>query len=154
MKRENLLLTLVLFLVALNIVVVARTFMRQGPPGPPPHDRIIIKTLGFDEEQQQAFEALKFKHRSGVIQIEKQFESVLEQYFLLLPNEDQSKKDSLDAIICDLERRKAAVTFEHFRELRQLCRPDQQKTFDNFIPELSKFIMPQGPKNLPPPRRN
>jgi hypothetical protein len=150
MKRENLLLTLVLLLVALNVIVIVRTFTRH----PPHHDRIIVSTLGFDEQQQKAFEELKFKHRSAIMEVDAQFESVMDQYFLLLQSEDKIKKDSLEAIIGNLEQHKANITFEHFRDLRQLCRPEQQKAFDDFVPQLSKFIMPRGPKNLPPHRRN
>lgn len=145
MKRENFLIGLVLLLVVLNAFMLFRMSSRRGPGGgPPPHDRIIVSTLNFDERQQQAFEKLKFEHRGRIIEIEDKFESTLEKYFLLLPNENQKAKDSLELIIAELEREKADVTFDHFRDLRNLCRPDQQKAFDEFIPQLFRFILPSS----------
>jgi periplasmic protein CpxP/Spy len=156
MKRENLLIGLVLFLVLLNGFVLLRQNRGGGPrhDGPPPHDRLIIKTLNFDESQQRSFEELKFDHRRKIVELERKFETTLEEYFLLLSVENQSKKDSLESIVADLEKQKADITFQHFKDLRNLCRPDQREAFDQFIPELFRFIMPPSPRNLPPPRRN
>lgn len=158
MKRENLLVGLVLFLVLLNAVILYLFLSNDNRPGggPPRHDKVIIETLKFDEQQQLAFEQLKFQHRSAIVEIDNQFEPTLEAYFLLLRNDSSSSvtKDSLELVIGNLEKQKARITFSHFSDLRKLCREDQKAAFDRFIPELFRFIMPPRPKNPPPPRRN
>lgn len=157
MKRENILIGVVIVLAIINGLVLYRFVSGPGgpPDGPPPHDKIIVERLGLDQSQQRAFDGLKYQHRTKVNELESHFEKTMEAYFLLLRSNDQSKKDSLESVLGGLEREKAMVTYEHFKDLKDILRPDQKEKFDAFIPELFRFIMPPHPKRkLPPPGRN
>lgn len=150
MTRERLLLTLVVALVMLNGVVLF-VFMTQGNrPGQPPHDRVIIETLGLDDSQQRTFDVLKRDHRRQMDSVDRIFAGVLQDYFALLNEPAQPKKDSLEQVIADLERARVRITHAHFNDLRSLCRPGQKEEFDRFLPELVKFILPPKKKHHRP----
>ena len=160
MKKESLLTTLVILLLIMNIGIVTFLVMhheheRPPHPGGPPHvDRLIIETLKFDDEQKKKFEVMKHEHHEQMMRIDEEYKNVLEKYFSLL-NDEKIKtveKDSLEKEIGRLQLSKATVTLEHFRQLKALCKPEQQKHFQELIPELTKIILPHPPRDLPPPR--
>lgn len=149
MKKEKLLFGLIIFLVVLNGIVLYRSEF-SGHPGPPrpPHDQIIEETLGLDNDQKSVFEDLKHEHHRKMVELEHEFGQTLSSYFQQLTTVDSTRRDSLEARLGDLEREKAAITYRHFEDLRNLCHPDQKPKFDAFLPQLIRFVLPP-----PNPRR-
>lgn len=151
MKRETVLLFVVVVLVILNGIVLLHFSWKRQAPVPPPHDKIIIETLQFDDAQQQVFEKLKRKHRSKMDSLEELYAENLENYFQSLKGVQTTPPDSLDRVLAILEQARIHVTYDHFKELKELCRADQQQKFDAFIPRLLKFIVPPPKKRKHPP---
>jgi hypothetical protein len=147
MRKEKLLLLLVVFLVVLNGITLILVIQNQRPPRLLPHDLVIIERLGFDHEQAKEFEVLKRRHRKRIDSIDAHFRNALEDYFLLMktPLVDTLAKAEIEGRLLELERQKVSVTFDHFLELKNLCKPDKQDEFDAFIPELVNFILPPAP---------
>jgi succinate dehydrogenase/fumarate reductase flavoprotein subunit len=158
MKKETLLTIAVVLLLVLNGSLLAYLFggrFMQRPPVRHTHEMIIEK-LHYDEQQQRQFEILRQEQHEALKRVEMQFDRVAHEYFLLLTNDsfNSARKDLLEKAMSDLQRQKANGLFDHFQKLKDLCRDDQKKMFDQLLPELMHLIHPPREKNPPPPRRN
>ena len=153
MSREKFLTIAVVFLFLLNLGTLG--FLYFNRPQPPRElFRLITSELDFDNQQQEQFFALRDQHRGAMDRLDREFAETLEKYLGLLKESEpqQPIRDSLENTLASIEKQKAAVTLEHFQEVKALCQPDQVKNFEQLIPELSRILMP--PKNQRPPRRN
>ena len=72
---------------------------------------------------------------------------------------DSTKKAAADNVAKNLERLDL-LTFEHFKEVRAMCTPGQQKKFDEIIENVLQMIAsgpppgrpgPNGRDHMPPP---
>lgn len=161
MKKENIWIALVAFLIVLNATILflflgGKNPGRPGQGGQAPRDLQIIEALSLDEEQQAKFEVLKEDHRGKMRELNSGTDEMLQAYFMLLESGeiDSTQKDSLESEFAALEKEKINVTFDHFQKLKTLCNPDQQEEFDAFLPTLIELVLPRGQEKLPPPRRN
>lgn len=159
MKRETLLTVAVGVLFALNISTIGFLWFTRGghPHGPPPHrhgiDNVIVDGLKLTPEQQSRFEELKHDHRSQMDRLDEQYGKAITEYLLLLKTDsiNAENKMVLEEVICDIQRQRAQVTLDHFRQLKGICTPEQQKEFDAIIPELIEVIAPPRHRPFPPP---
>jgi protein CpxP len=150
----------VILLLVLNVVTLFILFHLHaggdhGPHGPNdkgPADYIITQ-LKLDEQQQRQFEDLKSRHHALANDAEREDERLHDLYFSMLKSDtpDKSKVDSIANLIGEQRKKMATATFNHFQQLRSICRDDQKKLFDNTIDEIAKMVTghPGGP---PPPR--
>lgn len=158
MKRETLLTIAVAILFLLNAGIIGFLLFNRMPHHPPHHrppiDRIIIEGLGLDNRQQEQFEELKHDHRSQMIVLDSEYNAVVEEYFNLLRSDTTgvSVKDSSESRIAAIQTKRAQVTLEHFRQLKQICTPEQQRKFDSIIPKLVQVMMPHRHRGGPPPK--
>lgn len=156
MKRETLLTVAVVVLFVLNISTIgflwfSRGWHPHGPPhGRPPVDGIIINSLNLTTEQQAKFEELKHDHRSQMNKLDGQYRTAITEYLQLLEGDSISaeSKSVLEKIVCDIQRQRAEVTLEHFKQLKGICTEEQKKSFDAIIPDLIQVIAP--PRHHPP----
>ncbi|MDI1323251.1 MAG: Spy/CpxP family protein refolding chaperone [Algoriphagus sp.] len=161
MKKETIWIVLVILLIGLNATILFLFLGRETPgrPGPgdqPPRDRQIINALSLDENQQAKFAILKEEHRDQIKELNSKANEMLELYFMLLESSeiDLAQKDSLESEFASIERAKMKATFDHFRKLKSICNPAQQKEFDEFLPKLIELVMPPRQEKSGPPRRN
>ena len=157
MNKLRFLIVLVVLLVLLNagtlIWLLSSRNKTNGRPEPGNDaSAFIIKQLQLDPQQQEQFAALRNQHQQAMRQIQEEDRELHDQYFGLLKSNDpnKSKADSISVLIGQQRTRMETATFEHFKQLRNLCRDDQQKLFDKTIDEIMRFMGPKGP---PPPRR-
>ena len=159
MKRETFLTVAILLLFAMNLCLVAFfIFDRRMPPHKEKHEthKIIIETLRYDEQQQRQFDASRNEQHNEMERLNEQFDHVVNNYFSLLMNEtvNVSAKDSLEQVMFDIQKRKANSLFNHFQQLKNICRDDQRQAFDELLPELMHLIKPPPDNGPPPSRRN
>ncbi len=158
MKKEVFYKVVIALLVLLNIATVGYIWMqgRNGGHGPEGGgrwnhvDRIILDKLHLDEQQQNEFEKLKNEHHSQMVAIQKEAGQLHNELFKLLQadNVDTVKKDGIIATLQLKEKQKEELTFDHFKKLRAILRPEQEKGFDEFVDELGRHLL-----NGPPPRK-
>jgi hypothetical protein len=48
----------------------------------------------------------------------------------------------LQGILTKIQNERAAVTFQHFTDLKALCNPAQRQYFENLLPDLMQVILP------------
>lgn len=146
MDRIKLLTIAVIVLLILNLGIVSFLFL-SGPPGPmgppPPEPKsIIIHQLHLDAAQQKAYEQLIVKHRGTIDSLDKHIRATKQQLYaqLLSPQVNQSKKDSLIAILAHDQQQIEERHFSHFQEIRKLCKPEQMEDFNQLTQELSRIF--------------
>ena len=156
-----------LLLIFLNIATLtALWLMKDGRPLPflkekDPKSGVVdflVKELGFDSLQKQKLIILRDAHQQKVMGLRKMNREAKDAFFDLL-----QRSDLPDSVIENGAKNAArfdqeldVLTFQHFREIRNLCTQEQKKKFENVIREVLKMIgTPQGgrPQGPPPPRR-
>lgn len=158
MKKETLLTIAVVSLLLLNIGTLGYLVVNQNmryphfpPPGAGGPARLLIERLQFNEQQQKAFDDLKFSHRSSINKLDEQYNQLLVSYLTLLkqPAIDTVAKHTLEQQMAAIQVQKADITIKHFEAVKQLCNEEQKRRFDEMIPELIQVLA--APKNQPPP---
>jgi hypothetical protein len=61
-------------------------------------------------------------------------------------------KDSLENKLGELQRQIETVHYNHFTDIKKLCKPEQLENFNALTHDLAKFFAPE--RNLPPPPRD
>lgn len=134
-------------LALLNIALLVTIWQRlqhEGPAGGPPEGpgKRIIHDLGLNQKQQQKFEALKQTHRAAMERLRQRGGELRDEYFELLKNSlpDTSLVRQKARAIARNQEDIEMATFEHFREVRKICTPEQQKKFDAIITDVLRSM--------------
>ena len=148
MEKLKLYKIAVVLLLLLNIGTLAFLWLNR-PPAPEARGpfSFLVKATEMDEKQAVGYRSLRDDHRSKMEDFRKQNGQIRAKLFELLgkngPN-DPEIAPFLDSI-ATLRRQEEQLTYTHFRQVRELCRPDQQAKFDAVIVEAVQ--------NMRPPRR-
>jgi len=179
MKKETLLTTAVLVLIALNITLLVVFYINQGrepfmPPGQMGNmptgtgtgpGRFMIERLKFDDAQQNEFAKLRQQHQDKVQAIQQESRKLQDELFDLLkePQQDPAKVSAIINSMGDNRKQLEQAIFDHFSSIKALCKTDEQKKlFNDFIDQLGETIGPPmqhrgrgGPPWMqgPPPER-
>lgn len=154
-------MVIILVLVLLNSTTLIIMWVNKPPfpPHPPQHDRpdkVIVERLQLDEQQQKEFDKLKTEHHSQMVKLDEQSRDLHKKYFALLENEqiNDSIADSYEKQLANITEKKEEITFNHFRDLKNLCKGEQVKLFNDFVGELGKILSspPPPPRPTGPPR--
>lgn len=155
-------------LLVLNIAILSLLFKDQfkshkghHPSFKSPKD-LLQETVVLSDEQLSAYETMISVHQAVSQDIREQLISEKIEYFKGLGLETPEEREKQLQDILKLQRKLEDLTYRHFLGLRETLTAEQQKKFDDIIPEvLSKMI--QGPKgplggppkgHLPPPPRH
>lgn len=162
MKTERFYKSAIIVLLLLNLGTLSYLWLGNKRPlhgPPPPHEgpaRLIIERLKLDNEQQQKFDELKFEHQSKIREVRKESGQLHDALFSLLKNAevDTQAKDSIQNAIRVTELKKDEMTFEHFRQLKSILKPEQLPLFDGLIEDIGRRLTenpPGGERHDGPP---
>ncbi len=160
MKKINFLILAVIILVLLNLGTLGFLFYSQKKervktelhPGKDPA-AFISDQLKLDAQQQAQFEELRRKHQQDSREMHREDERLHDAFFDLLKTgqPDRNKADSLAGLVAAQQKRLALNAFDHFTQLRAICRDDQKELFDKNINEITKIVAKGRPPGGPPP---
>jgi periplasmic protein CpxP/Spy len=163
MSKIKLLSIAVIGLLAANIAVVGFLLLRK-PPMPPmgiPQaeekkgpKQIIIDKLQFDKEQVVAYEAIIAEHREAVKGLKDSISDTKNHLYQSLKTETFVGKDSLINLLSALQKRIESVHYEHFAQIKKLCKPEQMRDFDRLTNELAFYFTTEKKSIQPPPHNN
>lgn len=153
MKSNKIILRIALVLLVLNLVVLGILLMPK-PQGPPIDDRpknLIIEKLGFDKEQAEAYQELIDEHRRDIFEQEKKIRELKHDLYELLKESNSSlEAELISTRIGTIQSQIEMIHFNHFKDIRDLCREDQLPKFDELSKELAKIFSRRPPnKNRP-----
>jgi periplasmic protein CpxP/Spy len=169
MERTKLLTIAVVGLLILNLLTIGFLILntnRARWPEPPEQNRgggparIIIERLRLNEQQQQAFEKLRDGHHKQSDKLSKQAVELYRAYYELLTAEqpDTVQANELSRQIAQNQLAVAKLNFDHFAEIKALCRSDQQADFTRLVGDLNRLFgrqpRPRPEGEGPPPGDN
>lgn len=158
MNKLRLLTFVAISLLVLNIGTLAYLLIAQQRERPQRRGEtaasFIIEELNLDNNQQLQFAELRQQHQSIMRAAHDEDRKLHDIYFSLLKtNEpDKQKVDSIAALMAVQRSKIESATFDHFQQLRSICRDDQKKKFDATIDEIARRVAPKGPPPGGPPR--
>jgi hypothetical protein len=142
-------LALLLFLFTHNQAQMLPHGPGRRPEGP---KKIIKERLHFDEQQAADYEKLIVQHRKAIRELENDIASTRTSLYLTLSDTARSGKDSLQNRLGELQQQIEDVHYNHFNDIRKLCRSDQLSGFSALTHDLAGYFTPE--KNLPPPPKD
>lgn len=160
MNRTKLLTIAVIGLLLINLGTLGVLLMQK--PGRLPHGQLsppkrgegprqlIIDRLHFDAEQQKQYDVLITEHRTKTDELHEASRDMHNELYSLLKADtiDRTKADSLILQIADNQKAVDNLNFDHFQEIKGICKPGQVGDFNELANELSRLFGPKGP----PPR--
>jgi len=156
MKKNLILYILLGFLVLMNLFFLFNHFNKSGKIGSqrPGQANFISEQLTFDATQTQQFEDIEAAHREKMRAILDGLRELKGGLFEKLSEEkvDPSEIEAMVTLIAEKEKAKELETFRFFREVSEICNPDQKEKFTSIIKDALRRQGPQG-RNGPPPGR-
>ncbi len=152
MNKSKFYIFIIIGLLLSNILLVGnlmfkkkhRKFHKDNPKN------LIIKKLGFDENQIVDYEKLIVEHREFVIKADEQIISLKQElHKQLLESNNEKKVLELSNEIGKLHQQIEMIHYKHFSDIKNLCKAGQKEKFEEMIFDLEKIFAPLP--NLPPP---
>ncbi|MEZ7514214.1 Spy/CpxP family protein refolding chaperone [Flavobacterium frigidarium] len=108
----------------------------------------IVEKLHFDEPQKKQFRVLIEQHITKIKRYESTILSTKEVLYLQLSQAkiDLKAKDSLIAVLGNMQKKVETARFEHFKAIKSICNtPQQKEDFNNLTIELAQKIGEPNP---------
>ena len=153
MSKSKLLTTAVIALILINIATLF-FFFTNGPKGPRGRDRIspkeiVIQKLHFDEQQIIAYDHLIEKHSETIQTFDEKIKMGKKELFNQLSKpENKVITDSLTNEISKMILEIEKTHYNHFLDIKKLCKPKQLDDFESLTLELSQIFAPMKPKPI------
>jgi Spy/CpxP family protein refolding chaperone len=153
MNKLRFLWATIILLLLLNLGTLAWLFYshnkQEGRRPPGGAADFIVEQLQLDQQQQEQFFELRKQHRATIRQAQEEDKNLHDTYFGLLKTDNPDKKlvDSVAVLLAAQRSRMEAANFDHFAQLRKICRDGKQKQlFDETIDDIARNITaPRGP---------
>ena len=116
----------------------------------PPLDRILQERLSFSDEQMAAFELAKDKHHQASQQLQEESRKLKNELFDQITTDNEDAARDISKRIGENKEALEWLTYEHFKELRAICKEDQLDEFDEIIKRIAQQ-MHAGPGHPPGP---
>ena len=147
MNKTKLLTFAVIALFVINIMTLSFLFLNKSPrPNernkPRPRD-IVVEKLKFDEQQIIAFDGLIEAHKFVIDSLDTEIKISKNNLFEQLSLNEN--KATIDSILNSLSNYKAEIEqthFNHFLDIKKLCKPEQLDNYNELTKELSKIFAP------------
>ena len=155
MNKQKLLTFLVITLLLINIGLLAFLFLsgpkKNGPIGrnaEPKH--IIIDKLHFDETQITEYNKIIKTHIESVNAIDDSIKTYKNKLYNELKNpENKSVSDSLFTKIAGFQAEVEKTHYNHFLDIKKICKPDQLEDYNELTDELAKIFSNKPPRPEP-----
>jgi periplasmic protein CpxP/Spy len=164
-KQKRYLIFVIVLLIIMNFGTLFMLWI--GRPSHPPangrlvspeHEKVRLEQLlkvelGFDESQIEQYLKMRQEHRRQAQQLNDEIRQLKKAMFdeVLQDNSQQELSDSLLTLAQEKQAKLEQHTFQHFLDLKKLCKPEQQEHLKFLIHELFRQNSPPGMKNDGPP---
>lgn len=127
----------VMFLANMACLFVFLSSPKHRPEGP---KVIIAETLGFDKSQMKAYDELIASHRASIKQYDDSIQVYKSNLYLHLNASDSLIQKYCVDQINQFQKRIEYTHLQHFNEIKQLCNPNQLKSFDQLQRSLAELF--------------
>ena len=152
MNKTKVLGFAVIALLVLNFGILAFLFLSKnddGTRGRKMPRAIVIEKLHFDENQIVEYDKIIKIHQDNIRSLDDSIRNAKNELYQLLNSENINsvQKDSLFLKLADYQKQIETTHFNHFQEIKKLCKKEQLSDYKNLTEELSKiFSHPRRPK--------
>ena len=147
MKKQTLLIGLIVILLLSNLTMIGFFFMPGGPKHKRPRpEEVIREKLRLDDPQVMLLAGLREEHHQAILKADSEIDRLKsELYKELLNSNNTSKKDSLLLAINRVQLHIEQIHFEHFQKIKAMLHPGQTKAYEELTHELSSLFRNQIP---------
>lgn len=135
------------FLILIIIVLLVMNgflFFRLIKPRKEGAKSIIIEQLHLDKEQIKKYESYIRQHRQDVNENEAKMNALRSNLFEQLKyDQNFLKVDSLISIIAQQQMVAEKINYNHFLEVKGLCKPSQKEAFNELTTEIAHLFSPK-----------
>ncbi len=153
MNKTKVLGFAVIALLVLNFGILAFLFLSKnedGPRGRKMPREIIIEKLHFDKNQIDAYDKTIKIHQETIRELDDSIRTAKNDLYQLLNSENINsvQKESIFLKLANYQKQIETTHFNHFLEIKKLCKKEQLSDYENLTEELSKlFSHPRRPKH-------
>ena len=145
MNKTKLLSIAVIILLLLNIGILSFLFFKK-------HDNhknekkmpkdIVIEKLHFDKNQIEMYEETIASHQKEIHSLDSSIKKTKNELYQLLNSETNyfEQKNSLLLKLADYQKQIETTHFNHFLEIKNICKEDQLADYELLTEELSKIF--------------
>ena len=145
MSKSKFFKLIILGLLISNAIVVFMLINGRDKKNGPKN--LILKKLHFDKEQIKNYEVYIQKHRKDINDNETVMNTLRSNLYKELNNSNNiTKIDSLIAIIGKQQTIAEQINYNHFLEIKKLCKPNQTKDFEELTTEIANLFSPKERK--------
>lgn len=149
-KEGSFLKVAVLVLVTLNIGLIVNQWIGAKPidleNGNRKPAELLVLEVGFDDGQKKEFQKLIRDHEEESRELKREIADMRKEFFGLLKDEKPEDYEKIKKKLGRLQEREMASLYKHFKEVRTLCKSEEQRElFDKVI---GRSI--PGPDGRPP----
>ncbi|MBK0382335.1 hypothetical protein I5M32_05115 [Pedobacter sp. SD-b] len=153
MSKIKLLTIAVIGLLILNFLIIGFLFTHK-PPHPPKKGsegegpkNIIIQKLNFDQQQIADYQKLIDDHQTKLKNLKDQIKETKQLLYQQLNTDDPTISHQLEGKLGALQTEIEQTHYQHFLEIKKLCKSDQLKNYQELTEELAQlFNQNQPPK--------
>jgi len=148
-SKPRWMLALLLLLLASNIATLVYLWLPPRQPKGLADKRgfeLLVKELKMTDSQQADYAKLREEHQSVVKPLRQQLKNSKDAFFDLLKTDSISNAviESAAAKSAAIQQQLDIASFDHFKKLRAICTPEQQKGFDKLIQDVIRQMAPPG----------
>ncbi|MGF1923013.1 MAG: hypothetical protein ACQUHE_02445 [Bacteroidia bacterium] len=151
MTKIKLLTIAVFCLLAVNILTVSWFFLQRPAPNdfgsdprPPAGPKmIIIRRLAFDQQQVAEYEVLIKQHRLTIKNLNDSISATKNALYEKLKDKNFKDQDKLIDKIVTFQRGIESTHYNHFEDIRKLCKPSQIDNFNHLTKDLASYFTSQ-----------
>jgi periplasmic protein CpxP/Spy len=131
-----------ILLVVSNLILLwFLVFHKPNGPRPGRQQHVIIKKLKFDKNQVEAYQKLIEGHRTIISKSDEQLTALKTQLYKTMQSvQTNADADSLIHEIAKIQMQVEQTHYNHFEDIKQLCKPDQVPAFDSLCVDLSNLF--------------
>ncbi|HMR89988.1 MAG TPA: hypothetical protein PKD51_17620 [Saprospiraceae bacterium] len=148
MNRKYFIVFIISTLMISNLIQMY--YLSQKPNKDKEPRDIIIEVLKFDENQTAEYDKLIAVHKKQIRERNEQINQLKNNLYQLLPADTISKStvDSLASEIGSIQQNIEHIHFDHFKDIKSLCKPSQREDFIKLSLQLQQiFHSKRNPKN-------
>lgn len=146
MNKVKFISVLAIGLFISNLILIGFFYFNKPPKGPLDRKMIVIDKLHFDKVQIEQYDHLIELHRKEVRQSNEQIRLLKVQLYSTLMHDQASElKDSMIREVSRVQTHMEEVHYDHFLQIKKLCKSDQLVYFKDLTKELATFLNPPHP---------
>lgn len=145
MNKSRFLSIIIIGLLISNGILLFMFF--NGPKINKDRKSIIIDKLHFDKEQIKQYDIYIQQHRKAINENETTIKILRRNLFTHLRYKQETAKiDSLIGFIAKQQEVVEHINYKHFIEIKNLCKPSQEKDFNELTNEIVSLFSPNERK--------